>query len=521
MQFHFDEKKASDAIKFIRNLKHTQGSQFRGQYFNILDWQRVLLEEIFGWVDEDGYRKYRTAYVEIPKKNGKTELAAAVALKLLIADDEFGAEVYSAANDREQASKVYRAAERMVIQNKTLRKRLKCIPSQKRIVDHATGSFFHALSNDAPSKHGLNISGLVIDEIHSFKKRTLVDILMDGTGAARKQPLTFIITTAGIADKNSIGWIYHDLAEKIKGKIAGYENERFFPYIFGVNEKEDWHDEEVWRRVNPSIGITIDIEDLRDHHRIACQVPSKENDFRRLRLNQWVSQITRFIPMDIWKQNGTAVNLTKGRKCWGAMDLASNRDLAAFALVFQPGEDGMFDVTCFFFIPEDNVRERVEKDKVPYDVWIRQGLIQTTPGDTIDYDFIMKKLEDVRQFYDMDELAYDRWGMAKFSTDIQNKAVMPNEKLVPMGQGFASMSPPTKELLTLLLQKRIRHGNHPILEWMASNMAIKMDPAENVKPDKSKSTERIDGMVALIMALDRAIRHGADKTPQIFVWSNG
>lgn len=511
-KFHFDEDRAQAAVKFIKALRHTKG-KWAGKLFQIIDWQEILLREIFGWIDDEGNRQYRTIYVEIPKKNGKTELGSAIALKTLCADGEMGAEVYSGAADREQASLIFMPAARMVYQNKALHRRLSVRESQKRIVDHETGSFYQALSTEAYTKHGLNIHAALIDELHAIRDREFVDVLTEGASDARSQPLRIFFTTAGIPLKESVCWEYHNYAEKVQDGII--DDARFLPFIFSAGPEENWEDEEVWKRVNPSIGHIIDLEKMQDQFRKAKEIPALENTFRRLRLNQWTSQVTRYIPMTDWDRCSGAINLTKGRTCFGGLDLSSTVDLTAFALVFVP-VDGIFDVLCQFFMPEDNIRERVRKDKVPYDVWVRQGLITPTPGNVIDTDFIFKAIKDKATFYNLKDLAYDRWGATKLAIDLQNDGI----PVFPMGQGFASMSPPTKELLTLTLQKRIRHGGHPILKWMASNVAVKQDPAGNVKPDKSKSTERIDGIVALIMALDRAIRHENQGLPEIFVWNS-
>ena len=505
MRFHFEEKRAEDAKTFIRFLSHTKG-RWAGVPFHILDWQEVLLREIFGWVDDQGYRQYRTAYVEVPKKNGKTELAAAIVLKLLVADDELGAEVYSGAADREQATLIFNAAEQMVIQNRVLKKRLKLKPSVKRIVDHKTGSFYQALSTEAYTKHGLNIHGVVIDELHAIKDREFVDVLTQGASDARTQPLKWIITTAGVAHKDSIGWEYHQYAEKVRDGII--EDERFLPLIFGADMNANWEDEEVWKIVNPSLGQIFDIEKMREAFREAKAKPPLENVFRRLRLNQWTSQISRWLQLHIWDACSAPVNLTKGRTCYAGLDLSSTIDITALGLIFAPEKAGdPFDIFAHLFMPKDNIEERVKKDRVPYDVWVREGLITATPGNVIDYDFIIQKVKDITTDYNLVEIAYDRWGASKVALDLQKEGML----VIPMGQGFASMSPPTKELLNQLMQKKIRHGGHPVLRWMASNMVVREDPAGNIKPDKARSSEKIDGIVALIMALDRAIRHGETK----------
>lgn len=501
MKIYYDEKKAERAVRFVKLLRHTKG-KWAGQRFNLLEWQEDLLRKLFGTVDENGYRVYRKCYVEIPKKNGKTELGAAIALYLLVADGEYGAEVYSAACDRDQASIVYNVAATMVDMEPELKKRLRVLRSTKRIIYPATNSFYHALSADAYTKHGYNIHGVIFDELHAQPNRELWDVLTEGAGAARTQPLIFAITTAGF-DRNSICWEVHEYARKVRDGII--EDPHFLPVIYGLEDDEDWRDERNWWRVNPSLGYILDIERMRADFREVENIPAKQNAFRRLRLNQWTRSETRFIPMDFWDLCGrepVRVKKLKGKVCYAGLDLASSIDIAAFAKVF-PDEDGGFDVLMRFWIPEENMRERALRDKVPYDVWVREGFIKATPGNVIDYAAIEEDIKKDGELYNIKEIAFDRWGAVQISQNLEAEGFT----MVPFGQGFKSMSPPTKELLKLVMSKKIRHGGNPVLRWMADNMVVKTDPAENIKPDKAKSTERIDGMVALIMALDRALRN--------------
>ena len=491
---------ADRAVSFIERLKHTKG-KWAGVPFTLLPWQRdEIIRPLFGTLRSDGTRQYRTAYVEIPKKNGKSELAAGIALKLLFADKEPGAEIYSAAADRDQASIVFNVAAQMVRQSPALMGRCKIIDSQKRIVIPKTGSFYRVLSSDAFTKHGFNVHGVIFDELHAQPNRELWDVLTLGAGDARTQPLTFAITTAGY-DRNSVCWEQHEYALKVlKGII---QDPTFLPVVYAAEEADDWEDEAVWKKANPSLGHTLDIERIREAYRKAKEMPALQNAFRRLRLNQWTQQETRWADISAWDATAGIVapeNL-KGRHCYAGLDLASTMDIAALALVF-PG-DGVFEVVMWFWIPEENMRERINRDRVPYDVWVRQGLVQATPGNVIDYGAIKHTIKTLAAEFEIQEIAFDRWGAVQISQDLDAEGFT----MVPFGQGFASMSGPTKELLNLVLSKKFRHGGNPVLRWMADNMVVKQDPAGNVKPDKSKSTQKIDGMVALIMALDRAMRH--------------
>lgn len=490
---------ADKAVSFIGHLKHTKG-KWAGVPFTLLPWQRdEIVRPLFGTLN-NGTRQYRTAYVEIPKKNGKSELAAGIALKLLFADNEPGAEIYSAAGDKDQASIVFNVAAQMVRQSPALMHRCKIIDSQKRIVVPKTASLYRALSADAFTKHGFNVHGVIFDELHAQPNRELWDVLTLGAGDARTQPLTFAITTAGY-DRNSICWEQHEYALKVLKGIV--EDPTFLPVVYAAEETDDWEDEMIWKKANPSLGHTLDIERIREAYRKAKETPALQNAFRRLRLNQWTQQETRWVDISAWDATaGISVpeNL-KGRHCYAGLDLASTTDIAALALAF-PG-DGVFEVVMRFWIPEENMRERVKRDRVPYDVWVRQGLIHATPGNVIDYGAIKHTIKTLATDFEIKEIAFDRWGAVQISQDLDAEGFT----MVPFGQGYASMSGPTKELLNLVLSKKLRHGGNPVLRWMADNMVVKQDPAGNVKPDKSKSTQKIDGMVALVMALDRAMRH--------------
>ena len=498
----FDEKKAEKVVKFINNLKHTKGV-WHGVPFDLLPWQDKIIKDIFGNVKENGFRQYNTAYVEIPKKNGKSEIAAAIALYLTCADNEWGAEVYGCAADRQQASIVFDVAVEMVEQCPALKKRIKPIISQKRLVYIPTGSYYQVLSSEAFSKHGLNVHGVIFDELHAQPNRELYDVMTKGSGDARMQPLFFLITTAG-TDRNSICYEVHQKAEDIlRGKKV---DKTFYPVIYGTADDEDWGDEANWYKANPSLGYTIPIEKVRDAFNSAKENPAEENIFRQLRLNQWVKQSVRWMPMDVWNKCSFEVNIEKlkGRECYGGLDLSSTNDITAFVLVFPPiPEDDRYYVLPYFWIPEDNLKLRVKRDHVPYDVWKKQGFLETTEGNVIHYGFIENFIDELGTQFNIKEIAFDRWGAVQMVQNLDGLGFT----VVPFGQGYKDMSPPTKELMKITLEQKIAHGGHPVLSWMMDNIFVRTDPAGNIKPDKEKSTEKIDGAVALIMALDRAIRH--------------
>jgi phage terminase large subunit-like protein len=376
--------------------------------------------------------------------------------------------------------------------------------SNKRIVYKPLGSFYQVLSAEAYTKHGLNVHGVVFDELHSQPDRKLFDVMTHGSGDARKQPLYFLITTAG-TDTKSICYEQHQKATDI---IEGRKTDAtFYPLIYGAADTEDWTSEAVWRKVNPSLDITVDIEKIRSACESARQNPAEENLFRQLRLNQWVKQSIRWMPMEKGDKCSFPVNEEHllGRVCYGGLDLSSTTDVTAFALVFPPmDEDDKYSVLPYFWLPEDNLPLRVRRDHVQYDIWERQGFIKTTEGNVVHYGFIESFIEELGTKFNIREIAFDRWGAVQMTQNLEGLGFT----VVPFGQGFASMSPPTKELMKLTLEEKLAHGGHPVLRWMMDNIFIRTDPAGNIKPDKEKSTEKIDGAVALIMALDRAIRCG-------------
>lgn len=508
---YYDEEMANFAVTFIEQLCHTKGT-WAGKKFKLLDWQEQIIRDLFGTLKPNGYRQFNTAYIEIPKKNGKSELAAAVALLLCCGDGEQRAEIYGCAADRGQATIVFDVAADMVRMCPALNKRCKILTSQKRILFTPTNSFYQMLSAEAYSKHGFNIHGVVFDELHTQPNRKLFDVMTKGSGDARMQPLYFLITTAG-TDTNSICYETH---QKAKDILEGRKiDPTFYPVIYGAGEDEDWTDPRVWLKSNPSLGETIGMDKVEAACESAKQNPGEENSFRQLRLNQWVKQAVRWMPMDKWDACAFPANeeMLESRVCYGGLDLSSTTDLTSFCLVFPPeDEDEPYYVLPYFWVPEDTLDLRVKRDHVPYDLWHRQGYLETTEGNVVHYGYIEKFIERLGERFNIRDIAFDRWGATQMSQDLENMGFT----VVPMGQGFASMSPPTKELMKLTLERKIAHGGHPVLRWNMDNIFIRTDPAGNIKADKAKSTEKIDGAIAMIMALDRAIRCGNDTSESVY-----
>lgn len=503
---------ADRAVRWINNLTHTKG-QWAGQPFRLRRWQEDLIRRLFGTLQPDGLRQYRTAYVEIPRKNGKTELAAAIALYLLMGDGEMAPEVYGAAVDLEQASLAYSVAAQMIRNDPELLQRVEVIPSRKRIVHYVSGGFYRAIPADAPSAHGYNTSGLVYDELHAAPDRELWDVLTTSQGA-RRQPLNFVITTAGY-DKHSICWELHAYAEKVRDGLI--DDPTFLPVIYGAPAEADWLDERVWHAVNPALGDFRSLEEMRIMARQAREIPARQNTFRRLYLNQWTESETRWLDGAAWAACAGPVPWTAlpealaGRRVWIGLDLSSTTDLTA-ALIVAPAGDAL-DVAAHFWLPENRLRQRVDRDRVPYDVWVRAGALTLTPGDVVDYAHIRAWVAAQASRYAVEEVAFDPWNATGLITQLQDDGAT----CVEVRQGFASLSAPAKELEKLVTARQLRHGGHPVLAWCAANVVVRQDPAGNLKPDKAKSTERIDGVIALVTALARVLQTSSG-APRVSVW---
>ena len=508
---HYDKKKADRAVTFIENLCHTKG-KWAGTRFWLLPWQEQLIRDIFGIVKPDGNRQFRTAFVEICKKVGKSELAAAVALYLLYADNEPSAEVYGAAADRQQASIVFDVARQMVEMSPALMKRSKLMSATKRIVNYGNAGFYQVLSAEVGSKHGFSISGLVFDEIHTQPNRQLYDVLTKYSSDARQNPLHFIITTAG-NDRHSIAFeLYTKAIDIIEGRRM---DPTFYPVVYGLKDNEDWEDEENWYKVNPSLGYTVDIERLRDAYREAKQNPADEITFKWLRMNMWVSSTTSWIPDAIFMKGNEPIDMKRleGRDCYAGLDLSSTGDITALVLMFPPRDaDEKYILVPYFWVPEETIPQRVKANSVPYDVWEKQGYLLATEGNVIHYDFIEKFICDLDEKYHILEIAVDRWNATHMIQNLEDQGFT----MVPFGQGFASMSMPTKEFYRLLMEGQIIHAGHPVLRWMAGNVVVETDAAENIKVTKAKSKEKIDGIVASIMALDRCLRNEGEQQGSVY-----
>ena len=511
--FYYDEQAAETAVDFFREvLVHVKGEK-AGQPFELDTWQADrIIRPLFGWKrTADKTRRYRTVYVEIPRKNGKSSLGAGLALYLLCADGEEGAEIYSAASDREQAGIVFDVAKQMRARSQELRKRLK--PFKNSLVYHAMAASYKVLSADAETKHGFNAHAILFDELHAQPNRKLHDVLTTSTGA-RRQPLTIFLTTAGY-DRHSICYEVHQYAEQVRDGLL--DDASFLSVIYSVDKDEPWDDPAVWAKANPGLGTSVKLEYLEEQAAKARASLAYQNTFRRLHLNQWTEQAERALDMDDWDACAGPVDLEalRGQPCFAGLDLASSQDIAALVLDFPEAPGHLW--VARFWIPADRIasptakrdpriRERIAE-------WVAQGFIIATPGNVIDYDYIRKEINALHESVEIREIAYDRWGATQLATQLEGDGFT----MVPFGQGFASMAAPTKELLALLPAQRLAHGGNPVLRWMAANFSVKQDAAGNMKPDKESSAEKIDGIVAGLMGLDRACRHAEAPAPLISV----
>jgi phage terminase large subunit-like protein len=499
---HFDAEAAEHVLDFFGFLKHSKG-EWAGREFILEPWQEFIVWEVFGWYRADGSRRFRVVHAEVAKKNGKTTLLAGIALYLLDGDGEPGAEVYSAATKRDQAAIMHEEAIRMVLNSPDLRRQFQVF--RRNISRDATASKFEPLSSDFSTLDGLNIHGGLVDELHAHPSGALYEVLETSTGA-RRSPLIFSITTAG-DDQTSFCYARREYAVAVLEEL--FADDTLFAYISTLDQGDDWREESLWIKANPNLGVSVKVAPLRDQIEMASRSPRQENDIRRFRLNEWTSATTRWLSLDEWDAcagellPGQIEIEREGAPCYGGLDLASTSDIAAFVLLFPPMEGGDFwDVVCRFWIPGGDLAERVKKTKIPYGDWIRDGWLLSTPGDVTDYRLIRLEIEALSERYQILEIPYDKWNATETSSELQDKGF----PMVSHKQGYPDMSPPMKELERLLKCGRLRHGGHPVLRWMASNIECKQfsGAIKPVKPDHKAATKKIDGMVALIMALSRA-----------------
>lgn len=496
-----DKQRALEPIEFIQMLKAVD--DFYGQPFKLLDWQYQVLWDVYGTVKEDGYRQYRYVYLEIPKKNGKTSLIGGIALYHLVCDGP-GGQIYCCAADRGQAELVYKAAIGMIEQEPELESILKVLDSRKEIKNKLTGTTLKVLSAEAYTKHGINPTVVIFDELHAQPNRDLWDVMTFGAGAARKEPIWWVITTAGDdPDRKSIGWEIHEKARKI---ISGEQEDPYwYAKIYSAPEDADIFDEATWYAANPSLGHTISIESVRQEALAARNSEAAERLFRWLRLNQWVSlKQVGWLPLTLWDQTVGKWDLSEliGKRCYPGLDLSSTTDLTAVCFLFPP-QDGFEDWRAIFeaWIPEDNMKERVKKDQVPYDRWVNQKYLHATPGNVVDYDFVEARLLAANQQFNIVTLGTDPWNSRMLTQRLMREGM----EVVEIPQTIAQMSPAMKAIERLMKSGKMTHEVNPVARWCLGNVVVAMDGNENIKPMKNKSKDRIDLAVAMINAMATAM----------------
>ena len=492
--FYFDEKAADRVVYFIENhIRHLKGEK-GGTNFILEPFQKKIVRDLFGWkYRTTELRRFRTAYICLPRKNGKSTLISAIALYMLLADGEPSAECYVAAGDRQQAGIIFEVASGMVRADKQLVNNLQVFKNS--IIHEKSNSAFKAISSEASSKYGYNASFICMDEFFVQKDSSLWDALTTSVGS-RLQPLTIAITTAGY-NRESVCYKTEDYGRKVSEGII--KDESFYYIKYDCPIDTDWTSEEALRLANPGLesGV-VKLDYLKREQEKAIKLPSYENTFRMLHLNQWMSSASKWLSDAQWMECDKApVRLEdyRGMTAYAGLDLASVRDISAFVLIIP--EDDRFTIIPYFFAPKDTAFVRSRRDQVDYIGWSKEDLIELTEGDVTDYNYIKKRIKEVAEVVNIKEIAYDRWNSSQLVIDLVNDGL----PMIPFGQGFASLSAPTKELEKLILGKQLNHGGNKVLRWMASNVAVKSDPAGNIKFDKSKATEKIDGMVSLVMAI--------------------
>lgn len=507
----FDPDRVDRILKSFHLLRHTQG-QWAGRPLDPDPWQiAYIIAPVFGWVVRNDagawVRVVRTLYVEVPRKNGKTTLAGGLAMYLTAADGEQGAQVVAAAASKDQAKLCFDPVRLVAEKSPALKGHVKTV--KERIIHDRSGSYFKPVSSLGDLVHGANLHAAIVDELHVHKDPGLMEAIETGTGA-RMQPLIVIITTA---DDGKRLTVYDKIRERIE-QLARRALEDFATYgvIWGADESDDPHAEETWRKANPGYGISPTAEFMRAASKKAQQSPADLASFLRLHLGLRTKQTTKYIVLADWDANAGLVDesVLAGRDCFGGLDLGSVSDLTALCWLFPAG-DGTYDAIWRVWTPEDNMRELTKRTAGAAEAWVRQGWLTLTPGNVTDYDWIEDQIRKDADRFDVQDIAYDRWN----SSQVVNGLVGEGLPMSPIGQGFASLSAPTKELQRLVLSGTperpvLRHGGNPLVRWTVDNLAVAMDPAGNVKPDKAKGADKIDPVVALVEALERTIRSEAD-----------
>ena len=494
----WDADAANHAIAFFGHLRHSTG-EWANQPFELQPWQAFVIGSIYGWKRADGLRRFRTAYVEVARKNGKSVMLAGTALYALVADGELGSHVYAAATTRDQARIIFGEAERMVEASPPLRARITRTVNNLAVLP--TSSWFRPLSADATKMDGLNVHFAAVDEVHEHPNAEIIQKLNTATGA-RREPLIFEITTAGY-NRQSVCRQHHEFSIKVlEASVPVEASDSWFAYIATIDPGDDWTNPNIWIKANPSLGVTVKVEDLKRQVDEAREMPAQQNAIRRLRLNEWTEQATRWIDMGVWADGAEPFSEDEliGRTCYGGLDLARVNDLSSLALIFPPEQPNeKVKIIWRHWCPQEDILRRVRRDRAPYTNWRDHGYLIATEGNTTDFKFLEAEILELASRFNIMEIAYDRTFAGELVRNLSDEGVA----MVEFGQGFISMGPAAAEFMRLLISRALRHGGNPVATWCASNVSVRRDPAGNEKPDKERSTERIDAIVAALMAVGR------------------
>lgn len=503
MGYYYDESYPLRVKAFFEKfLSHSKGA-FAGQKFNLLPWQwERVIAPLFGWRAPNGSRRFRRCGIGVPKKNGKSTLLAGLSIYMLCADGESGAEVYSAAADRDQASIIFNEAANMVESSRALSSILLVRRSRKTIECPVNKGIYRALSADVPTKEGLNISCLLFDELHAQKTRALWDTLKYA-GAARKEPLSIWISTAGVYDQTALWWSEWQRALEIQESKS--IDVTYLPVIYCASEFDEINSEETWKKANPSYGITITEQEMRIAAQEAMTAASEENIFRRYRLNIPVKQESKWIQHSAWERCADKYEIPRGAKCWLGLDLGSVSDITAAVLIFR-ASSGIRRLLFRFWLPEKALRRRRDQNLTALDAWVGK-YITVTPGETTDYGHIREEINKLAGFYRINGIAYDPWNATQLSNDLEKDG----HKMYAVRQTYYSLGAATKELERLILRREVLHDGNPVMAWMMNNVVIEQDAAGNIKPSKRRASEKIDGVSALITGLAADIEYGEIK----------
>lgn len=502
----WDREAAELAIAFFAKLCHSKG-QWAGQSFALAPWQAFIVGSLWGWMRADGTRRFRVAYDEVPRKNGKSTMSCGVGLRLAYFDGEAGAEVYCAATKRDQARIVFDEAVRMVNSTPALKRRLTVYAGS--IVMESNASKLQPLSADHDTMDGLNIHGVIIDELHAHKTSAIVDVLETATGA-RQQPLQFEITTAG-HDRSSICWQHHDYSIKVlEGTVV---DDAWFAFIACADPGDDWREPATWAKANPNLGVSVSIDDLRRKALKAQHIPAQQNAFRRLHLNEWTEQAERWLDMDVWAGGGevSSSDVLRARQCFAGLRTSSTH-LSSLVLLF-PDDDGGYDVRCRFWFPRGALKGLPEATRVQLQEWASQGHITLTDGTVADYDAMEAAVVEIAAQHDLQVLAYDNRSMNAVVAHLEKVwGTKPETTPYVLAPLQREAPPACVELERLLLAGKLRHGNDPVLRWMASSAAVKVLPEGNVRLEADASADNVTGMTALVLALVPAMVRPAGDT---------